>query len=108
MIGTVITGEKSSGRESMPASSKNESLPGKSATQILMLIGRILLGVSMIVLGIMGVTNKDFIMEWTAAPANIPARALWAYAHGGVLIVAGLGVLWGRTVRLASLALGTV
>jgi uncharacterized membrane protein YphA (DoxX/SURF4 family) len=108
VIGTESVDEKSIRRDRMAALPKRESLHGKRETPALISIGRILFGVSMIVLGIMGAINQDFVMEWTAAPANIPARALWAYAHGGVLIVAGFGVLLERTVRLSSLALGTV
>jgi hypothetical protein len=71
-------------------------------------LGRILLGFGMIALGALAVAYADFILEWTSAPAQLPARAMCAYVHGGVLMVAGLGLFFDRTVRRAALALGAV
>ncbi len=71
-------------------------------------LGRVLVGFAMITLGAICVANADFIMEWTSAPAQFPGRVVWAYIHGGVLVLAGLGLFFDRTVRLAALALGSV
>jgi len=71
-------------------------------------LGRVLMGIAMIALGTICVANADFIMEWTSAPAQFPGRMAWAYVHGVVLVVAGLGLFFDRTVRLAGLVLGSV
>jgi hypothetical protein len=71
-------------------------------------LGRVLMGIAMIALGAICVANADFIMEWTSAPAQFPGRIAWAYVHGVVLVVAGLGLFFDRTVRLAGLVLGSV
>lgn len=55
-------------------------------------LGRGLLGFGMIALGVLGVAYADFLLEWTPVPAQLPARTAWAYVHGGLLIVAGLGL----------------
>ena len=71
-------------------------------------LGRVLLGVGMIALGGIGVAYADFIMEWTQAPAWLPAHAAFAYLHGGILIVAGLGLFFDKSVRPAAFLLGAV
>jgi len=70
--------------------------------------GRVLVGCAMIVLGALGTMYADFIMEWTPAPAQFPTRVAWTYFHGGVLIVAGVVLLFDTTARLAALVLGAV
>jgi uncharacterized membrane protein YphA (DoxX/SURF4 family) len=71
-------------------------------------LGRYLSAFAMIALGIVGLLPANFLMEWTPAPAQVPARAAWAYLHGAVLILAGLGLFVNKTVRLAALTLGSV
>jgi uncharacterized membrane protein len=62
----------------------------------------------MIVLGALGVVYGDFILEWTRTPDFLPAWKGWFYLHGAVLIVAGLGLFFQKTARLAALVLGAV
>jgi uncharacterized membrane protein len=71
-------------------------------------LGRLLVGLAMVALGAICLRYADFIMEWTPVPPQLPARAAVAYVHGSVLIVAGLGLFFERTVRLAALLLGSV
>jgi uncharacterized membrane protein len=71
-------------------------------------LGRTMLGLGMIALGALGVAYADFILEWTPVPAHLPARSAFAYMHGAVLIVAGLGFLFEKTARLAATVLGAV
>jgi uncharacterized membrane protein len=67
-----------------------------------------LLGIGMIALGGIGVAYADFILEWSTVPEHLPARSAFAYIHGVVLIVTGLGLLFKKTVRPAAFALGAV
>src|SRR3984893_12431320 len=71
-------------------------------------VGRRLVGFAMVVLGAICLRYADFIMEWTPVSQQLPARAALAYVNGSVLIVAGLGLFFERTVRLAALVLGCV
>jgi uncharacterized membrane protein len=71
-------------------------------------LGRLLVGLAIVALGAICLRYADFIMEWTPVPPQLPARAAVAYVHGSVLIVAGLGLFFERTVRLAALVLGSV
>jgi uncharacterized membrane protein len=71
-------------------------------------VGRLLVGLAMVALGAICLRYADFIMEWTPVSPQLPARAALAYVHGSVLIVAGLGLFFERTVRLAALVLGSI
>lgn len=70
--------------------------------------GRVSVGSAMILLGALGVAYADFILEWTRAPAQFPARMVLTFLHGSVLIVAGVGLFFERTSRRAALTLGAV
>src|SRR5258706_6978932 len=71
-------------------------------------LGRVLCGFGMIGLGGLGLAYADFVLEWTPVPEHLPARMAFAYVHGLVLILAGLGLLFDRTVRPAALTLAAV
>ena len=71
-------------------------------------LGRGFLAVGMMALGALGLGAADFLMEWTQAPAWLPAHAAFACLHGAILIVAGLGLVFDKTVRLAAFILGAV
>jgi uncharacterized membrane protein len=71
-------------------------------------LGRVFLGVGMIALGGIGMGSADFIMEWTQVPTWLPAHATFAYLHGAILIIGGLGLLFDKTVRYAAFVLGAV
>lgn len=71
-------------------------------------IGRYLSGTGMIGLGGLALAYADFVMEWTRVPDHLPARTAVAYIHGVILIVAGLGLFFDKTVRPAALTLEVV
>ena len=71
-------------------------------------LGRVLMGIGMIALGGIGIAYADFMMEWSQAPAWLPAHSAFAYLHGTVLIAVGIGLFFKQTVRPAAFALGTV
>jgi hypothetical protein len=71
-------------------------------------LGRVLLGLGMIALGALAVACADFVLEWTPVPDHLPARTACANIHGGVLMIAGLGLFFDRTVRRSALVLGAV
>jgi uncharacterized membrane protein YphA (DoxX/SURF4 family) len=71
-------------------------------------LGRFMLAVGMVALGGIGLGSAGFLMEWTQAPARLPAHAAFAYLHSAILIVAGVGLLFDKTVRYAAFVLGTV
>src|SRR5258706_15994998 len=71
-------------------------------------LGRVLCGFGMIGLGGLGLAYADFVLEWTPVPEHFPVRMAFAYVHGLVLILAGLGLLFDRTVRPAALTLAAV
>lgn len=45
----------------------------------------IFFGISMSVLGALGVVYGDFMMEWTRTPDFLPTWKGWFYLHGAVL-----------------------
>jgi uncharacterized membrane protein len=71
-------------------------------------LGRVLLGAGVISLGVIGIIFKDFMLEWSQAPAWLPAHTAFAYLHGAILIVCGVALLLGKSVRPAALLLGVV
>jgi uncharacterized membrane protein len=71
-------------------------------------LGRVLLGFGMIALGGMGIAFADFMLEWSQVPGHLPVRAVFAYVHGFVLVVCGLGLFFKKTIGPAALVLGTV
>jgi len=56
-------------------------------------LGRYPSAIAMIALGGIGLLFANFLMEWTPAPAQLPARAA-CYLHGSVLTLAGSANAW--------------
>jgi uncharacterized membrane protein len=75
------------------------------ASDMQMSKGQVLFALAVLALGIMSVGSGDFAFVWQPVPANIPGRALFAYASGIILCVAGLGLLIRRVTSTASLVL---
>jgi uncharacterized membrane protein YphA (DoxX/SURF4 family) len=48
------------------------------------------------------------MLEWSQVPAGLPAHRIIADIHGGILIVTGLLLVFGRFVRCAAYILGAV
>jgi uncharacterized membrane protein len=62
----------------------------------------------MIGVGGLALSYTDFVMEWTNVPDHLPARAAFAYVHAALLILAGMGLLFDKTVRTSALMLELV
>ena len=71
-------------------------------------LGRVLSAIGMIGLGGLALAFNDFVLEWTNVPDHLPARAVFAYIHGAILLLAGIGLLFNKTVRASALALELV
>ncbi|HWA00333.1 MAG TPA: hypothetical protein VG841_08460 [Caulobacterales bacterium] len=71
-------------------------------------IGRVLFALGMGALGALSLIHADFILEWSAVPDALPARTLFAYAQGALLIAAGLALLFPATRSAAALALAAL
>src|SRR5262249_50754310 len=70
----------------------------------LILIGRICLGLFMILCGIEHFLFAEFVA--TLVPAWIPGHLFWTYFAGVALIAGGLGIILPMTARLAALLSG--
>ena len=65
--------------------------------------GHLALALVMAALGARGLVAGDFASVWQRIPIeHLPARAFFAYASAAVELVAGLGMLWRRSVVPAS------
>lgn len=64
--------------------------------------GRLLFAAAMIALGITGLVNGDFALAWQNVPAHLPGRTVLAYACAVIDVAAGIGLLFGSTLALAS------
>ena len=62
----------------------------------------------MIRVGVLAAACSDFVMEWTNVPDHLPARTAFAYVHGAILVLAGMGLLFDKTVRVSALTLELV
>jgi len=70
-------------------------------------VGHAVFAATMITLGIMGLIQGDFTPTWTGVPKGFPAREVLAYLCAVVSLVSGIGLLWQRTVVVASRGLLT-
>jgi uncharacterized membrane protein len=70
-------------------------------------LGRLVFGAAMIALGVFCLRG-DFFYTWSGIPDGLPARAVFSYANGAVLIALGIGVMIDRAVRGAALALAAL
>ncbi|HSE40391.1 MAG TPA: DoxX family protein [Acidobacteriota bacterium] len=61
----------------------------------------------MIGLGILGLIKRDFGSVWLPVPKSFPAREVSVYLCAFISIVSGVGLLWQRTVAVASRVLFT-
>jgi uncharacterized membrane protein len=64
--------------------------------------GHAAFAVVMIWLGILGLIRRDFAQVWQPVPAWVRARALLVYLCALISLAGGIGLLWERTVALAS------
>lgn len=64
--------------------------------------GHMYFAVTMIALGIMGLSKGAFVPIWTGVPKGLPARVALAYLCAVVSLGSGIGLLWSRAAGIAS------
>lgn len=69
------------------------------------LAGRILMSTGVVGLGVVGLIYGDFALQWQPVPEGIPGRTVLAYISGFILVVAGLGMQFRRTLFPCALVL---
>ncbi|HET7299602.1 MAG TPA: hypothetical protein VFJ01_03030, partial [Oleiagrimonas sp.] len=62
---------------------------------------RLLFAATLIALGITGFVNGDFALVWQQVPPDLPGRTPLAYICAAIELLAGVGLLWPRTVTPA-------
>ncbi|HKW46069.1 MAG TPA: DoxX family membrane protein [Gemmatimonadaceae bacterium] len=65
-------------------------------------VGHALFAVSMIGLGVIGLSRGRFTPTWSGVPIGVPGRTAIAYLCAIILLLTGIGLLWRRTALLAS------
>jgi uncharacterized membrane protein len=63
---------------------------------------RLIFGICLLAMGILGLISGDFAMQWQPVPAWVFARTALAYVCGALQIVLGLGLLFPRTAGATS------
>lgn len=63
---------------------------------------RVIFGIGLIAMGILGLVYGDFAMQWQPVPAGIPWRTGLAYLCAAIELVLGLAFLIPRGARIAS------
>src|SRR5258708_2362378 len=72
-------------------------------------LGRAFFAIAVIFFGAQHLIYGEFVTRILPAwPTWIPARAIWPYATGVLLIAAGIALFVDRTARLAALLLGAL
>jgi uncharacterized membrane protein len=69
--------------------------------------GHAFFAVTMISLGIMGLSKGAFVPIWTGVPQGLPARVALAYLCAVVSLGSGIGMLWSRAAGIVSRVLLT-
>src|SRR6266478_5456089 len=64
--------------------------------------GHAFFAVTMIALGILGLTQGDFTPTWSGVPKSLPARHALAYVCAVISLLSGIGLLWRRTAVVAA------
>ena len=75
------------------------------ASPTLLSLGRIVVGVGVLGLGVQNLIAADVLMELQPLPSWVPGRPLWASATGVLLVVAAVGLISGLRVRFSAAAL---
>jgi uncharacterized membrane protein len=66
---------------------------------------RLLWGLTLMALGLVGIFSQDFASVWQPVPAQLPGRAVLAVLSGVVMAAGGAGLLWRRSLVPAASAL---
>lgn len=70
-----------------------------------MRIGYIAFAVTMTALGVLGLAKGNFAPIWQPTPKNLPVREVLVYLSAALSLGCGLGLLWKRSARDASVVL---
>jgi uncharacterized membrane protein len=65
-------------------------------------VGQAVFAATLVVLGILGLTEGRFAPIWDAVPKGLPAREALAYLCGFISLACGIGLLWRRTAPAAA------
>jgi len=65
-------------------------------------VSQVLFAVTMIALGIMGITKGDFTVMWQPVPKGLPGRESLVYLSALISLASGVGLLWQRTAAIAA------
>ena len=65
-------------------------------------IGRALLAVGLMGLGVLALVYGDFALQWQPVPSWVPWRGVLANLSGLLELALGVGLLWGPAVALSS------
>lgn len=68
-------------------------------------VGHIIFALAIAGLGVVGLATGHFAYVWQPVPANLPAREVFAYANGVVMLALGVSLLINRMAGLAALIL---
>lgn len=63
---------------------------------------RLFFALVMIALGVTGIVNGDFALVWQNVPAHLPGRTALAYACAVIELGAGVGLIFDRTLAVAT------
>jgi len=65
-------------------------------------VGQVVFAVTMMALGIAGLSKGDFTVIWQPVPEGLPGRETLVYLCALVSLVSGVGLLWRRTAAIAA------
>jgi uncharacterized membrane protein len=65
-------------------------------------IGQVLFAVTMMAIGIVGLTNVDFTVIWQPVPKSLPGRETLVYLCALISLASGVALLWQRTAAIAA------
>ena len=64
--------------------------------------GQVLFAMTMLGLGIMGLSKGDFTVIWQPVPRGLPGREILVYLCALISLASGVGLLWQRTATIAA------
>ena len=65
-------------------------------------LGRVILAVTMILLGVLGTIDSNFAAVWKPIPVGVPAHEALGYLCSFISLACGIGLLWKRAAVLSA------